>query len=129
MARNFCVFVDLKASTNPEIAIEMASKMNLNRLYTCSSSSLSNAHMVNLYSGNFPTPDLSTFMKEASKRYSLVSFSMLICRDKLINLLGDNIDPMSTSDEELILRSYLKWGEDVVNYLSGDWAFTIWAFS
>ncbi len=31
-----------------------------------------------------------------------------------------------TSDSELILHAYLRWGQDCVHHLLGDWAFALW---
>jgi asparagine synthase (glutamine-hydrolysing) len=31
-----------------------------------------------------------------------------------------------TSDSELILHAYLRWGEECVHHLIGDWAFAVW---
>jgi len=59
-------------------------------------------------------------------RYVIASFSLLICRDELIKKLGCNLDLSVTSDEELILRCYLKWGNEMVHQLHGDWAFAVW---
>jgi asparagine synthase (glutamine-hydrolysing) len=36
------------------------------------------------------------------------------------------IRPEMTSDAEMILRAFLKWGEGCVNHLIGDFAFAIW---
>ena len=32
----------------------------------------------------------------------------------------------SRSDTEVLLRSYLHWGEDCVNHFNGEWAFAVW---
>ena len=51
--------------------------------------------------------------------------SRLDNRDDLISSLSPGRDPASTGDAELILRSYLKWGEDCPQHLLGDFAFGI----
>jgi len=48
-------------------------------------------------------------------------------RSELATLLGiDRAMLSKTSDPELILQSYMRWGEDCVNHLEGEFAFAIW---
>lgn len=48
-------------------------------------------------------------------------------RKELIILLEIEVEPTTPlSDGELILKSYLKWGERCVDHLIGDFAFVIW---
>lgn len=49
-------------------------------------------------------------------------------RENLITKLGLNNQENLTklTDVELILRAYLKWDEDCLNYLLGDFSFAIW---
>lgn len=54
----------------------------------------------------------------------LISDSRLDNSDELINLLQLKHKPIS--DDELILKSFVKWGDNCVNYLIGDFAFVIW---
>jgi len=45
-------------------------------------------------------------------------------RDELLTKLG--LDSNSLSDTEVILQAYLRWGEDCLDHLLGDFAFAIW---
>ncbi len=47
-------------------------------------------------------------------------------REELIAALGLPDTGRSAGDGELILRAYLRWGEDCPGRLLGDWAFAIW---
>ena len=51
-------------------------------------------------------------------------------RDEAISNCGLGIASQKslamTSDSELILHAYLRWGEDCVQHLVGDWAFAVW---
>ena len=47
-------------------------------------------------------------------------------REVLIPALGLSDDARPVGDGELILRSYLRWGEACVDHLLGDFAFAIW---
>ncbi len=51
-------------------------------------------------------------------------------RDELIAKLespsGISHQPSPLKDNELILHSYLRWGEECVHHLIGDWAFAVW---
>ena len=62
MARNFCGFIDFDNETNPKIVFQMANRLNLNDLYTLNEKHISHAHMINLYSENFPAPKSDDFM-------------------------------------------------------------------
>jgi asparagine synthase (glutamine-hydrolysing) len=126
MARNFCGFINLEENQNSDIAMKMANKLNINDLYSSRIHSYANAHLVNLYSQNFPEKHYSVFMNEMKTRYSIASFSILIHKEELINKLGCNVLPLMISEEELILRSFLKWGKNNTKYLEGDWSFVIW---
>lgn len=47
-------------------------------------------------------------------------------RDELIAVLGLNANARAIGDGELILLSYLKWGEDCPTHFLGDFAFAVW---
>ncbi|MDD4921043.1 MAG: asparagine synthase-related protein [Bacteroidales bacterium] len=47
-------------------------------------------------------------------------------RKDLIRQLGIEDQQNSLSDEELILQSYLKWGENCPIRIYGDWSFAVW---
>ena len=47
-------------------------------------------------------------------------------REELIEALGLGAETRTIGDGELILRAYLKWGEDCLDHLLGDFAFAIW---
>jgi asparagine synthase (glutamine-hydrolysing) len=47
-------------------------------------------------------------------------------RDELITDLGLTATESAIPDGELILRSYLRWGEECVQHMIGDWAFAAW---
>ena len=47
-------------------------------------------------------------------------------REVLIGKLGLSDQRRTIGDGELILRAYLKWGEDCLDQLLGDFAFAIW---
>lgn len=41
-------------------------------------------------------------------------------------LEGQGHDFFTSSDAEVIIKSYIQWGDKCVEYLNGDWAFVIW---
>ena len=47
-------------------------------------------------------------------------------REELVAALGLDKETRTIGDGELILRAYLKWGEDCPTHLLGDFAFVIW---
>lgn len=47
-------------------------------------------------------------------------------REELLGLLGLDADDRVIGDGELILRAYVRWGEDCPRRLLGDFAFAIW---
>ncbi|MWV26967.1 hypothetical protein GRF63_03515 [Erythrobacter sp. GH3-10] len=47
-------------------------------------------------------------------------------RDQLLDSLGLRLEHRAIGDAELLLYSYLTWGQDCPNYLLGDFAFAIW---
>ena len=104
----------------------MANKLNTNQLYQLESSQLPKAYFVNLYSESFPAPSASPFMSQMRERFNITSFSMLIRKTQLGKQADIASDISQMSDEEIILRCYLKWGKQIVHYLEGDWAFAIW---
>ena len=58
----------------------------------------------------------------------IVADARVDARQDLIHALGHNRERISSerSDAELILRAYLRWGEECVEHLLGDFAFAIW---
>jgi len=46
-------------------------------------------------------------------------------REEIVQSLGDGVDA-STSDANLLLAGYGRWGQDVLSKLIGDFAFAIW---
>ena len=62
---------------------------------------------------------------EKSGRYTLVSDARVDNRAELIRQLG--LSPSeATSDSQLILAAFERWGEESPNYLIGDFAFVVW---
>ncbi|WP_103019770.1 lasso peptide isopeptide bond-forming cyclase [Salinibacter altiplanensis] len=62
-----------------------------------------------------------------NKRVYLVADARLDNRDKLTQILDcKNRRISSVTDPEIITLSYLKWGRDCVNYLIGDFSFSVW---
>lgn len=60
-------------------------------------------------------------------RLAIVSDAIIDNRSELLELLDmDRQEHCHISDSELILRCYLKWGEDTPSKLIGDFAFMIW---
>jgi asparagine synthase (glutamine-hydrolysing) len=61
-------------------------------------------------------------------RIALVAQARLDNRHELMADVQSEIsDQQSTiSDGELILHAYLRWGEECVHHLLGDWAFAVW---
>lgn len=47
-------------------------------------------------------------------------------RKEILRLTGIGINEPQYSDSELILRAYLKWGEDGPAHIYGDWSFAAW---
>src|SRR5690606_22283415 len=41
-------------------------------------------------------------------------------------LEGFGYEFITNSDTEVIIKSYIQWGEKCVEYFNGDWAFAIW---
>ena len=57
---------------------------------------------------------------------SITADARLDNRDELLGKVGRTSAGEVIGDGELILRAYLKWGEDCVDHLLGDFAFAIW---
>ena len=53
----------------------------------------------------------------------IVSNARLDNRDELVRTLGANV---GSSDAQLILEAYMRWGEDCPGHLLGDFAFILW---
>src|SRR5438132_302454 len=65
--------------------------------------------------------------RETNSGIVVVADSRIDNRDDLIAALGQRERPASEiGDGELIGLAYLKWGEDCVTHLIGDFAFGIW---
>ncbi|MEI7844373.1 MAG: asparagine synthase-related protein [Chloroflexota bacterium] len=47
-------------------------------------------------------------------------------REELIHQFSVSSDQSQVPDSDLIYRAYLKWGEDCVQHIYGDWAFAVW---
>ncbi len=70
----------------------------------------------------------TTAIRHAESGCSITADATLYYRDELLSALGprDNLlDDRSTGDAELILAAYLRWGEECVEHLEGDFAFVI----
>jgi len=60
-------------------------------------------------------------------RIALTAAARIDNRDELCDLFA--IPPAArptTPDSDLILRAYLKWGEESPDHLLGDWSFAVW---
>ena len=75
--------------------------------------------------------------QESASGCVLTAHARIDNRDELISALGlcdDKSNPQAEighreskiTDGDLILHSYLRWGEECVHHLIGDWAFTVW---
>jgi len=66
-------------------------------------------------------------MADRSGRYRLTWDGRLDNRDELGAKLGyDAAERAGKTDAEYVLDSFLKWGDDCVHHLVGDWAVVIW---
>ena len=63
---------------------------------------------------------------DAASGCTITADARLDNRDALIGALGLSGETRTIGDGELILRAYLKWGEDCPEHLLGDFAFAIW---
>src|SRR5690606_11601445 len=62
-----------------------------------------------------------------SNRYILIADAIIDNRTELFDVLAlDKAFMSTTTDSELILLAYEKWGYDCPKYLIGDYAFAIW---
>lgn len=61
---------------------------------------------------------------DKKNRMAITADAIIDNRDELINIL--EVKDKDITDSKLILLSYIKWGEECVNYLLGDYAFVIW---
>jgi asparagine synthase (glutamine-hydrolysing) len=60
-------------------------------------------------------------------RLAITAEARIDNRDELCDFFAiPHNERTSTPDGELILRAYLKWGEDCPDHLLGDWSFAIW---
>jgi asparagine synthase (glutamine-hydrolysing) len=77
------------------------------------------------------TQDESKSLWHTAGRIALAAQARLDNRNELMADLRSEIsDQQSTiSDGELILHAYLRWGEECVHHLLGDWAFAVWDIS
>ena len=63
-------------------------------------------------------------MYSNDKRYIIVFNGEIYNFNELMSQLNYNFT--TTTDTEVVLASYLKWGEKCVNYFNGMFAFAIW---
>ncbi|MGM0889324.1 MAG: lasso peptide isopeptide bond-forming cyclase [Bacillota bacterium] len=64
---------------------------------------------------------------DSERQCSITADAIIDNRDELFDKLDvSKVDRNSVTDSQLILLSYLKWGEDSPKYLIGDFAFVIW---
>ncbi|MDP1417459.1 lasso peptide isopeptide bond-forming cyclase [Peribacillus simplex] len=63
----------------------------------------------------------------SERQCAITADAIIDNRDELFDKLDvSKVDRNSVTDSQLILLSYLKWGEDSPKYLIGDFAFMIW---
>lgn len=81
----------------------------------------------NIFFGEIKKSGCSTFHQSADNNWVVISEARIDNRDELIKKLG-NPYPQGylPCENELILMAFLKWGNNCVNYLLGDWSFAIW---
>lgn len=66
-------------------------------------------------------------LKSSCGRYLLAGHFRLDYRDELGDKLGLTQDELEvTADSVLVMSSYIKWGEQCVRHLEGDWAFVLY---
>ena len=65
-------------------------------------------------------------LNDGNSRCTITADVRLDNREELIDQLELDAESRMIGDGELILRAYLKWGEDCVDHLLGDFAFAIW---
>ena len=65
----------------------------------------------------------ATAIRHAESGCSITADAALYYRDELLSALGTRDN--SLDDAELILAAYLRWGEECVEHLEGDFAFVI----
>ncbi|MFB6801737.1 lasso peptide isopeptide bond-forming cyclase [Peribacillus butanolivorans] len=64
---------------------------------------------------------------DAEMQCAVTADAIIDNRDELFDKLDvSKVDRNSVTDSQLILLSYIKWGEDSPKYLIGDFAFMIW---
>ncbi|KRF60801.1 asparagine synthase [Bacillus sp. Soil768D1] len=64
---------------------------------------------------------------DSERQCAITADAIIDNRDELFDKLDvSKVDRNSVTDSQLILLSYLKWGEDSPKYLIGDFAFMIW---
>lgn len=64
---------------------------------------------------------------DCERKCAITADAIIDNRDELFEKLDvSKVDRNSVTDSQLILLSYLKWGEDSPKYLIGDFAFMIW---
>ncbi|MDW3194630.1 MAG: asparagine synthase-related protein [Cytophagales bacterium] len=126
MARNFCGSVDFSGVSNTSIVDKMALSMNLNNLYQIDSDRNDFFSVATLYSQNFPKPKESAFMSEISDKYLIKSFALLSNYEQLLKKLGFTSGASQMSNDELLLRLYLEFGEQFVTEVYGTWSLVIW---
>jgi asparagine synthase (glutamine-hydrolysing) len=65
--------------------------------------------------------------KDANTNFAITAACRVDNRSELGRLLNINrADFDRIPDSEFIYRAYLKWGQECVNHIYGDWAFAVW---
>ena len=57
---------------------------------------------------------------------SVIFDGVLFNQEDLLDELGDFLAPPAANEAELILKAYLRWGEDLLKRLRGSFALIIW---
>lgn len=65
-------------------------------------------------------------LTEADSGCTITADARIDNRDELVAALGLGGETRTIGDGELILRAYLRWGDDCPTHLLGDFAFAIW---
>lgn len=60
------------------------------------------------------------------QNYTIVYNGELYNTNEIRSKLEDDFDFETTSDTEVVLKAYIKWGAECVNYFNGIFAFAVW---
>lgn len=124
-----CGIIDL---SNNEVLSEVSLKMmNKLRVYSFDYTKIFNEKQVFLGFGmQYVTNESKNEIlpkENVDKRFILTADAIIDNRKELFNLL--NVSPElrnATTDSELIMMCYEKWGHEAPSYIVGDFAFAIW---